>query len=69
MKRIGVNLVYVVDSPEVDKQPAEASLACLPRVGDFFQFPYGRGKRYKVQAVVFEANGDATAIYVELVAA
>jgi hypothetical protein len=64
-----MNLVYIVDSPDVDKQPVAISLPCIPRIGDFFQIPYGRGKRYKVKAVVYEADNDACAIYVELVAA
>jgi hypothetical protein len=67
MKRINMNLVYLVDSPEVDKQPIAVSLLSIPRVGDCFQRPYGRGKRYKVKAVVYEADSDACAIFVELV--
>jgi hypothetical protein len=61
-----INLVYTGDASDVDHRPSQAEVAFLPRIGDYFQRPYGRGKRYKVAAVVFEADRDATAIFVEL---
>jgi hypothetical protein len=66
MKHTTVNLVYTGDASDVDERPAQADVAFLPRVGDYFQRPYGRGKRYKVTGIVFEADSDATAIFVEL---
>lgn len=69
MNRIAVNLVYLADCPDIGKQPVETSMLCLPRVGDFFQRPYGRGKRYVVKAVVHETDQDAVAVFVELGAA
>jgi hypothetical protein len=69
MNQISINLVYLADSPEIDKQPDKASVSSIPRVGDYFQKPFGRGKRYRVSAVVYEADNDACAIFVELAAA
>jgi hypothetical protein len=66
MNRIAVNLVYLADSPDMSQQPVEASLLSVPRVGDCFQHPYGKGKRYVVRAVVHEADQDAAAVFVEL---
>jgi hypothetical protein len=66
MSRTTINLVYTGDASDVDQRPSQAEVAFLPRIGDYFQRPYGRGKRYKVTAVVFEADSDATAIFVEL---
>ena len=69
MNRIAVNLVFLEDSPDPSKQPVETSMPCVPRVGDLFQRPYGKGKRYIVTAVVHEADQDAAAVFVELAAA
>jgi hypothetical protein len=78
MNTIDINLVYpktreesrtplarAVREAELDK----VLLPALPRVGDYFQHPYGKGTRFKVKAVVFEANSDACIIFVELEAA
>lgn len=64
-----VHFVYLQDGPKIDTESPGASLSTVPRVGDFFQRPYGRGKRYVVKAVVFEADEDASSIYVELAVA
>ena len=69
MNRIAVNLVYLADSPDPGKQPVETSMSYVPRVGDLFQRPYGKGKRYIVTAVVHEADQEAAAVFVELAVA
>ena len=63
MARITMNLIY--PNPETKSVPV--TLSVVPRIGDFFQIPYGKGKRYRVAAVVFGTDSDASAIMIELV--
>ena len=66
METFGVNLVYPSGSSE---SLTAIGVIAMPRVGDLFQYPYGKGKRYRVKAIVYEADGDHSAMFVELEAA
>ena len=75
MNTIHINLVYPktregsrtpVDRVIREVEPDKVSLPALPRVGDYFQHPYGKGTRFKIKAIVFDTGAGPAAIYVEL---